>query len=334
MSIAGRVRLDKLLRRPGAWFPVAHILGLTFHPSSFNQDRTDKSMAHGHGMAPALILRPGNYEINTATAQLTGPGVSVQGKIASGQVIFSFAQVNIESGANVTVRGSVPVSFEAADMIVNGKIISDGNGFAGAAPPSPGAGGGDGAGPGGGKASQSGGAGGAGYGGKGGAGGSIGGRPSGAGGKNYHDFKNCLQNGSGGGAAGTTPGAGARGGNGGGAIQLTAQNTLFIGGTISVAGFGGGESAYGGGAGSGGSIVLHGTVIKGTGVLNASGGTGGKGAVGGGGGAGGLIVVVTAKQGFKIDGFNVSGGNGGSSAPGGQGQPGEKGLLFFLPKMA
>jgi hypothetical protein len=44
-----------------------------------------------------------------------------------------------------------------------------------------------------------------------------------------------------------------------------------------------------------------------------------------------VIMVITAKQGFKIDGFNVSGGGGGSSAPGGQGQPGEKGLMFFQP---
>ena len=61
-------------------------------------------------------------------------------------------------------------------------------------------------------------------------------------------------------------------------------------------------------------------------------GLGGGGAIGGGGGAGGVIMVITAKQGFKIDRFNVSGGGGGSSAPGGQGHPGEKGLMFFQPK--
>src|SRR4051812_34618388 len=173
-------------------------------------------MAHGHGMAPTLVLPPGNYEINTATAQLTGPGVSVQGKIASGLVTFSATQINIEAGANVVVRGTTPVSLEGGDVIINGKIVSDGNGFPGAAPPRPGAGEGNGAGPGGGHWSQSAGAGGGGNGGKGGAGGSIGGRPGGAGGKNYHDFKNCLQNGSGGAAFGTSPGAGAHGGNGGG----------------------------------------------------------------------------------------------------------------------
>ena len=98
-------------------------------------------MAHGHGMAPALILRPGNYEINTSTAQLTGPGVSVHGTVASGVLIFSATQINIEQGANVVVRGTTPVSFEGGDVTINGKIISDGNGFPGAAPPRPGAGG-------------------------------------------------------------------------------------------------------------------------------------------------------------------------------------------------
>ena len=169
-------------------------------------------MAHGQGMAPALILRPGNYEINTSTAQLSGPGVSVHGTVVSGVLIFSAAQINIEQGANVVVRGTTPVSLEGGDVTIDGKIISDGNGFAGAALPRPGAGGGNGAGPGGGKWSQNGGGGGAGYGGNGGAGGGISGQAGGAGGKNYHDFKNCLQNGSGGGAFGTSPGAGAVGG--------------------------------------------------------------------------------------------------------------------------
>jgi hypothetical protein len=235
-----------------------------------------------------LVLPAGNYEINTSTGDLTGPGVSVRGQIISGQVIFRFAQINIQAGANIAVRGATPVSLEGTDVTISGKIISDGNGFPGAAPPRPGAGGGNGAGPGGGGWSQAGGGGGAGYGGKGGNGGSIGGQPGGSGGKNYHDFKNCLQNGSGGAAFGTTPGAGAHGGNGGGAVQVTAANSLVMSGTISVAGTNGGESACGGGAGSGGSIVLHGAVVKGAPVLNAS---------------------------------------------GGQGQPGEKGLIFFLPRL-
>jgi hypothetical protein len=282
-------------------------------------------------MPQNLILAAGNYEINTSTGDLTGPGISVRGQVAGGKVTFSFAQINIENGANIQVRGTTPVVFHGSDVTINGKIISDGNGFPGAAPPRPGAGGGNGAGPGGGQWSQSVGAGGAGYGGKGGAGGSIGGQPSGQGGKNYHDFKNCLQNGSGGGAFGTSPGAGTGGGNGGGAIEVQSANTLFISGTISVAGTGGGGSAAGGGGGSGGSIVLQGLAVKGALKLNASGGPGGGGAIGGGGGAGGVIMVITAKQGFKIDGFNVSGGGGGSSAPGGQGQPGEKGLMFFQP---
>jgi hypothetical protein len=288
--------------------------------------------AHGQGPGPGLVLPAGNYELDSTKAYLSGPGVAFQGRVAPGMAIMAAQLINIQAGATVVIRGSTPVSFEGTDVTIDGKIISDGNGFPGAAPPRPGAGGGNGAGPGGGSWSQSGGGGGAGYGGKGGAGGGIGGQSGGAGGKDYHDFKNCLQNGSGGAAFGTSPGAGAAGGNGGGAVQVVAQNVLLMTGTISVAGTGGGQSACGGGAGSGGSVMLHGQFVKGRPVLNASGGPGGPGAVGGGGGAGGVIMVITAHQGFKLDGFNVSGGAGGSAAPGGQGQPGEKGLMFFQPR--
>lgn len=288
--------------------------------------------AHGQRSSPNLILPAGNYSINTSTGDLTGPGISVRGQLASGVLTFKFQQINIQPNAYIAVQGTTPVSFEGQDVVMNGKIISDGNGFPGAAPPRPGTGRGDGAGSGGGKWSQSVGGGGAGYGGKGGNGGSIGGQAPGQGGPAYVDFNKYLQNGSGGGAFGTSPGAGAAGGNGGGAVQISAVEALLINGTISVAGTTGGQSASGGGGGSGGSIVLKGRVVKGAPVLNASGGAGGPGAIGGGGGAGGFIVVVTIQQGVKIPGLNVSGGGGGSAAPGGQGQPGEKGVLFFAPK--
>jgi len=289
--------------------------------------------AHGQGPGPGLVLPAGNYELDSTKAYLSGPGVAFQGRVAPGMAIMAANLINIQAGATIVIRGSTPVSFEGNDVTIEGKIVSDGNGFPGAAPPYPGRGPGNGAGPGGGNWGQNGGGGGAGYGGKGGAGGSIGGSAGGAGGKDYHDFQKHLQNGSGGAAFGTSPGAGAGGGNGGGAVQVVASGVLLMmAGSISVAGTGGGQSACGGGGASGGSIVLQGQAVKGRPVLNVSGGPGGPGAVGGGGGAGGVIMVITAHQGFRIDGFNVSGGAGGSSAPGGQGQPGEKGVMFFQPR--
>ncbi|MBZ5494550.1 MAG: hypothetical protein LAO76_26800 [Acidobacteriia bacterium] len=67
-------------------------------------------------MPQNLILAAGNYEINTSTGELTGPGTSVRGEVAGGKVTFSFAQINIENGANIQVRGTTPVVFRAATL--------------------------------------------------------------------------------------------------------------------------------------------------------------------------------------------------------------------------
>ena len=82
-------------------------------------------------MPQNLILASGNYEINSSTGELTGPGISVRGQIAGGKLTFNFALINIENGANIQVRGTTPVILQGSDVTINGKIISDGNGFPG-----------------------------------------------------------------------------------------------------------------------------------------------------------------------------------------------------------
>src|ERR1043166_5836050 len=100
--------------------------------------------AHGQGPSPNLTLPAGNYVINTSTGELTGgPGISVRGQIAAGLLTFKFQQINIDAAANIAVQGTTPVSFEGQDVVMNGKIISNGNGFPGAPPPRPGTGGGN-----------------------------------------------------------------------------------------------------------------------------------------------------------------------------------------------
>src|SRR5688572_10142895 len=264
----------------------------------------------------ALFLSPGSYVVDSSTGAFVGNGFDFKGQTSSGTLVFSFQSIIVYAGAAIVIQGSTPVSFEAAgDLVMNGAIHSDGNGYPGGSAPSPSGGSGKGGGPGGGQWSGSGGlgaGGGGGYVGGGGPGGTIEGYSPGAGGISYFNLNQPLQNGSGGAAFGTSPGAGANGGNGGGAVRLKAGNQLSIGGIISAGGYGGGSSASGGGGGSGGSIVLSGAQIAVTGSLSATGGAGGQGAIGGGGGGGGLIAVLVSGHSFSFAAFDVSGGPGGS----------------------
>jgi hypothetical protein len=79
-------------------------------------------------------------------------------------------------------------------------------------------------------------------------------------------------------------GSGGAGGRGGGAIQIAAQGTLFVAGSIRAAGSGGAggsaaSGAGGGGGGSGGAILLEAPTIRlaGGSSLCANGGSGGEG---------------------------------------------------------
>ncbi|PCC75238.1 hypothetical protein SAMN02745121_04039 [Nannocystis exedens] len=129
--------------------------------------------------------------------------------------------------------------------------------------------------------------------------------------------------GAGGGAAGNSSGcsnAGARGGRGGGAVLLLANDWVQVDGTVSARGEEppGDNSACGyrggGGGGSGGGIVVAADAVLGAGSLDARGGNGGHAlgdqsetwAWGGGGGGGGRIKVFSPADTFtgmrRVDG--------------------------------
>ncbi len=217
-----------------------------------------------------IILIHSNY---TVTANPTNQGV-FDCSAYDIRVGYS-AQLNLVSYSN-----SSNGTFYGVDMKVNnltveggGKILADGQGWAG------GAAGQDGKGPGkglGGTGSTMGGGGG--Y-------GSAGGDKS-QGGISYGDKYNPIDLGSGGGGA-----AGLTGGAGGGAIKFTATGTIIVSnGTISANGLAGNytgtsPNALCSGSGAGGSIWLIGSTISYSGgTISANGGDAYNGCSSGGGG--------------------------------------------------
>ena len=133
-------------------------------------------------------------------------------------------------------------------------------------------------------------------GGYGGYGASGGGTPYATGGATYGLASEPTALGSGGGGpASTEPGAIAAGGAGGGAIHLSVDGTLQVGGRISARGLAG--SGPSGGGGSGGSIWLTAGTLLGSGIISADGGAGS--AFGGGGGGGRIAITVTSANTFS-----------------------------------
>ena len=186
-----------------------------------------------------------------------------------------------------------------------------------------------GTGAGGGASDVSAGGGGAGYGATGGAGGNNAAKTGGAAGVVAGSAAiNPLSAGLGGGASGgTTVG---NGGGGGGALQLAAEGTITISGTINAGGCGGAAgnaNSGGGGGGSGGAILVEAPTVSvtATGVLAANGG--------GGGGGGDPMVGQgaagrsndTAAPGGTAGNNGQTGGNGGSGAGTLTGQAGSNG---------
>ena len=115
-----------------------------------------------------------------------------------------------------------------------------------------------------------------------------------------------------------TPG---NGGAGGGAIEISAQGTITIAGSINVAGFGGkggDEHTGGGGGGTGGAIFLEASniTIAATANLCADGGAGGEGGgnpQGGGDGDNGKCNGTSAAKSNEVATFGGLGGDGGYS---------------------
>jgi hypothetical protein len=148
------------------------------------------------------------------------------------------------------------------------------------------------------------GGGGGGYGGNGGAG-----QGGARGGGVYGSSSEPNSLGSGGAIVKGTP---AMGSQGGGALNLTAGGTLFVGGKISANGSAGVSAGAGGG--SGGSLFLTAHGLAGSGSISANGGSGQLPA--GGGGGGGRIFLSLVTNGFTGT-LAASGGAG--FVPGGPG---------------
>ena len=109
-------------------------------------------------------------------------------------------------------------------------------------------------------------------------------------------------------------GGGNDGGAGGGAIFLSVDGTLLLGGAITCQGS---DGDYHAGGGSGGSIYLEVGTLAGAGTVSVDGGAGGEG---GGGGGGGRIAVY-----YHTDAFS-----GAMTASGGAGlNPGGAGTIFL-----
>jgi hypothetical protein len=267
----------------------------------------------------------GSYQIDTTTLTLTGPGTSYVGQDDSGIATFTFGEVDIPTGATVTVSGTLPLELVATtSFTLAGSISGDGDN-AGNFSETPG---GNPGGPGGGNGGEGGydpgsgsgggghpyapndfdGAGGGGFGGDGADGGVDLGGTGAAGGGTYGDLLTELEGGSGGGGGPR----GGDGGGGGGAIEIQSLT-----GSISIAATGqltvdGGNGACGGtgesGGGSGGGILLEAHSYSTQGLVSAQGGQGRGGYYGGGGGGGGGRIVVL---------YNTLSSTGTTSAQGG-----------------
>jgi hypothetical protein len=241
--------------------------------------------------------------------------------------VLSVHSLTVPQAAQVTVRGSIPlIVFAQTTVNIQGELTTSTPGNAGGPQVlASGAGGG----PGGGTAGPSGaGAGGGGYCGTGGQGAPAGdaGAPT-PGGRAYGtpQISPLI-----GGSAGGNHGSYADGGEGGGAIQISAGTSIIIGsgGVINVPGLGAGN-IYGGGGGSGGAVLLEAPSVTVDGIIAVNGGGAGEGTPNSSGGgqsgqpsmqpaAGGASFEGNGGAGTQIDGSDgqvgATTGNGGGAA--------------------
>ena len=215
-------------------------------------------------------------------------------------------EFRVEAGANLTIKGPIPLIVVADIAIIDGIIMTDAGSGSGSCFPQAinGVNGNMGC---------SGGGAGAAFAGTGGQGGTCSGAsgaaPTAA---NGEPMQLELRGGCKGGKAGTT---GGDGGPGGGGLQISATTSIRISGMISAPGRGGlAGSGFtgGGGGGSGGAIFLEAPsiVMTNTAHVCANGGAGGEGASSG-TGESGLCVDTPARSTTNTNGGN--GGNGGTA---------------------
>jgi len=208
---------------------------------------------------------------------------------------YHVGRFEVPVGVTVTVTGNTPLVVEAEGVYIHGTLLADGQGHDG----------GRGLGAGRGHGYETAGSGG-GFGGAGGAGNDVygafyGNDPWFDGGASVHHL--CDPLGSGGGE-----GDHGRGGYGGGAIRLTADE-IVIDGLVSARGGLGlcdasfSNGSYGGGGGAGGLVELRTAALTGSGAVDVSGGSPCDDSVrhAGGGGGGWVVLQSPGPAGLTID---------------------------------
>jgi len=211
------------------------------------------------------------------------------------QGINTSAQVSNQwVGAGVTIQAGNVIVAEGAAISADGQGYTGGNG------------------PGGGTGGYNSGSGGS-YGGMGGTN-----DLNGSGGPTYGSATDPTDLGSGGGPNHYHGDSSA--GSGGGAIKLSAAQTLTLDGVISANGT---SQVSGTGNGSGGSLLLMANTLTGSGTLQANGATGGGGASGGGG-----RIVAYIAQALTYPSNSITASAGGSDA-----QPGTVAIVIKRPEL-
>jgi hypothetical protein len=264
-------------------------------------------------------------------------GIAFASQILSGGEpvgVFNMNRLEVPEGAQlVGVGGPALILMSRTDIVIDGKVIVRAD-YLGTRYPGPGgapgglAAGVAGSGPGAGQPAtvcsdqDTGGGGGGSFGGKGGRGGQARDELAGGAGPTYgNPSLEPLVGGSGGGSGADCRGADriGYGGNGGGAVQLSAGERIRVGVTGLVDASGGGgqggterfASAGGGGGGSGGAILLEAPTVELAGVVGANGGAGGQGGVNAGGGTDGAPGKATTPG---VSGPPTENGHGGGGA--------------------
>jgi hypothetical protein len=277
----------------------------------------------------ALVLDTGLFTYDTTAGTLTGAQpVTVASKLLPAGRVISVERITINAGATLRVVGAYPLIIASwGTLEVTGEIDAS-------SAASPGAG----ANPsdcashaavvGGSSTAGASGGGGGGFQGAGGRGGNGGGGTPGNGGASVAAAPLLL-----GGCPGARGGNGdaqnaGAGGAGGGAVQLTAKQSITIAGRVHAGGAGGGgatgSDGAGGGGGAGGMIGLEApaVTVTATGILAANGGGGGQGENTSPGGTGqpGAASLTAAAGGAGGDGGPGGAGSAGAILSGAQGQ--------------
>lgn len=290
--------------------PVTNIFPYT--PSTFTEAQLPANAGTPFGVSCATTLNTTTPAITTGACVTMPPFAIITPANGQETLLLKVSSLLINSGQTLTITGTRPVIFAVlGETTIDGTILAR----AGQAPASLCGNGGNGTGKEGG--------GGGGFGGVGRAGGGSDTGTFGAGGTvSGAEPINPLRGGCRGGNGGPGGGNAPAGGEGGGAVQISATGLITIAGTIAAPGREGAggvsQDSAGGGGGSGGAILVEGAAITTTSSasMTANGG-------GGGGGDNNGTDGVAGNPGSQTTANPASGGNGpGTAGSGGAGGAG------------